>query len=144
MLETIIHKRRLFAIVLNEKRYKKKGIQFITPNHFNIQVGFINHNKNHTIIPHIHKNYLRKINKTSEVIFVKKGVLRVDFYNFKKKYLFSKILKKNNIIILTEGSHGFKVIKKCSLIEVKQGPFKASLDKEKFKQVDEKKIRIKK
>ena len=144
MLETIIHKRKLFAIILNEKRYKKRGIQFITPNHFNIQVGFINHNKNYTIIPHIHKNYLRKINKTSEVIFVKKGVLRVDFYNFKKKYLFSKILKKNNIIILIEGSHGFKVIKKCSLIEVKQGPFKASLDKEKFKQVDEKKIRIKK
>ena len=70
--------------------------------------------------------------------------MRVDFYNNGKKYLFSKLLKKEDLIILNEGSHGFKVIKKCKLIEIKQGPFFKSLDKDKFNTLDEKKIKIKK
>jgi len=77
-------------------------------------------------------------------LFVKNGILRVDFYVNKKKYLFSKILKKEDLIILNEGSHGFKVIKKCQLIEIKQGPFFKTLDKIRFKKIDEKKIKIKK
>ena len=87
---------------------------------------------------------MRKIKKTAEVLFVKSGVLRIDFYSTEKKYLFSKILKKGNIIILIEGAHGFKVIKKCSLIEIKQGPFNPLVDKTKFREIDERKIKIKK
>ena len=104
----------------------------------------MNHPKNHVIRPHTHTNYLRKIKKTAEVLFVKSGVLRIDFYSTEKKYLFSKILKKGNIIILIEGAHGFKVIKKCSLIEIKQGPFNPLVDKTKFREIDERKIKIKK
>ena len=87
---------------------------------------------------------MRKINKTSEVLYVKNGVLRVDFYNNKKKYLLSKLLKKDELIILSEGSHGFNIIKKCKLIEIKQGPFVKSLDKKRFKRINENKIKIKK
>ena len=129
---------------MNEKKYsQKKGIKFVTPNFFTLQLGFMNHSKNHIIKPHTHRNFLRKINKTAEVLFVKSGVLRIDFYATKTKYLFSKLLKKNNIAILIQGSHGFKVIKKCNLIEIKQGPFNPLLDKTKFKKTDEDKIRIK-
>lgn len=144
MIEKIIYKKKILAIILNEKRYlKKKGIKFITPNYFTLQLGFMNHLKGHIIKPHTHRNYFRKIKKTAEVLFVKNGLLRIDFYASKKKYLYSKILKKNSIAILIEGSHGFKVIKKCSLIEIKQGPFNPILDKTKFKKVDESKIKIK-
>ena len=87
---------------------------------------------------------MRRIRRTSEVLFVKKGLLRVDFYKDNKKYLYSKILKKNDIIILNEGSHGFKFLKNCSMIEIKQGPFIKSLDKTKFQSINEKKIKIKK
>ena len=73
-----------------------------------------------------------------------KGILRVDFYDNKKKYLFSKILKKKSIILLVHGGHGFKVIKDVEMIEVKQGPFSVSKDKVKFDEVNEKKIKIKK
>ncbi len=145
MVEKIVYKKKILAIILNEKKYEKKGgINFITPDFFSIQLGFMNHAQNHIIKPHTHRNYLRKINKTAEVLFVKKGVLRIDFYTNNKKYLFSKILKKNSIAIIIEGSHGFKVLKKCSLIEIKQGPFNPLLDKTKFNEVDEGKIKIKK
>ena len=143
MIKKVFHKKKLLALIINIKRNRKKGTKFFTPNNFVHQVGLINHPKDYVIKPHTHKNFLRKINKTSEVLYVKKGILRVDFYNNKKKYFLSKILKKDQIIILIEGSHGFKVLKKCELIEIKQGPFVKSLDKERFEKVNEKKIKIK-
>lgn len=143
-MQKIVYKKKILAIILNERKYtRKKGIKFVTPNFFTLQLGFMNHAKNHFIKPHTHRNFIRKINKTAEVLFVKNGILRIDFYASKTKYLYSKILKKNDIAILIQGSHGFKVIKKCSLIEIKQGPFHPVLDKVKFKKVDEDKIKIK-
>ena len=68
----------------------------------------------------------------------------MDFYNVTKKYLFSKLLKEKDIIMLVHGGHGFKVIKNVEMIEIKQGPYILSKDKIKFENINEKKIRIKK
>ena len=46
--------------------------------------------------------------------------------------------------MLVHGAHGFKVIKDVEMIEIKQGPYKLSNDKIKFKNISEKKIKIKK
>jgi len=102
------------------------------------------HNKNYIIRPHLHKKRMTKILSTSEVILLLKGVLRVDFYNQQQKYLFSKILKEKDIIMLVHGGHGFKVIKDVEMIEVKQGPYNLIKDKIKFSGVNEKKIKLKK
>ena len=72
-----------------------------------------------------------------------KGKLRIDFYNDKKKYLFSKKIYARDIIMLVNGGHGFKVLKDIEMIEIKQGPYNLSADKIKFNKIDEKKIRIK-
>ena len=44
-------------------------------------------------------------------------------------YLFSKVIKKDDIIILNSGGHGFKVIETVEMIEVKQGPYNIKSDK---------------
>ncbi len=92
----------------------------------------MNHKKGHVIQPHIHKKRLKKIYDTSEVLIILKGSMKVDFYNNKKKYLFSKILIKNDIAILLTAGHGFKILKNCKFIEVKQGPYNPIKDKFKF------------
>ena len=143
MINKVTYKKKVLAMIIQEKKYFKKGVNFITPNNLSLQLGFINHKAQTYIKPHTHRNYLRKIKKTTEVLLIKKGSLRVDFY-FKKKYLFSKVINKDNILILIEGSHGFKVLKTCSIIEIKQGPFNSALDKERFNKIDEKYIKIKK
>ena len=51
--------------------------------------------------------------------------------------------KEKDIIMLVHGGHGFKVLKKTEMIEVKQGPYNIEKDKVKFKEVDEQKIKIK-
>ena len=144
MIENIKYKKKLFAIIVRGNYRNKKGISFFTPNNATQQFGYMKHKKNYAIKPHQHKKRLTRILSTTEVIIVLKGELRVDFYNHKKKYLFSKIIKKNDIIMLISGGHGFKVIKDIEMIEVKQGPYSLIKDKIKFDGVNEKKIKIKK
>ena len=103
----------------------------------------MNHPKNYNIQPHLHKKRLTKILVTTEIIIILKGLIRIDFYSLKKKYLFSKKLKEGQIIFLMHGGHGFKVLKDTQMIEVKQGPFKKDSDKVKFLKVDEKKVKYK-
>ena len=142
MIEKIRHKNKLFALIVRGKYRQKKGISFFTENKDIQQFGYMNHKKNHIIKPHLHKNQTRKLIYTSEVILLLKGILRVDFYNKSKKYLFSKILKEKDIIMLVHGAHGFKVIKNVQMIEIKQGPFLSKLDKIKFNEISESKIKI--
>ena len=94
-------------------------------------------------MPHKHNKRNTKIIITTEVIILFKGILRVDFYNEKKNYLFSKKIYAGDIIMLVNGGHGFKILKDVEMIEVKQGPYSLSSDKIKFNKIDEKKIKIK-
>ena len=93
MIEKIIHKKKLLALIVRGKYRNKKGITFFTPNNVTQQFGYMKHNKDYIIRPHLHKKRMTKILSTSEVILLLKGILRVDFYNQQQKYLFSKILK---------------------------------------------------
>ncbi len=144
MIEKIKYKKKLFALIVRGKYRGKKGISFFTDNKAIQQFGYMNHKTNHIIKPHLHKKQTRKLLHTSEVILILKGVLRVDFYNNKKKYLFSKFLREKDIIMLVHGAHGFKVIKNVQMLEIKQGPYINKLDKVKFNEIDETKIKIKK
>ena len=122
MIEKVIHKNKLLALIVRGTYRKKKGITFFTPNESTQQFGYMKHKKKHVIKPHLHKKRLTKILSTTEVILLLKGILRVDFYNDKYKYLFSKKINERDIIMLIHGGHGFKVLKNVEMIEVKQGP----------------------
>ncbi len=132
MINKIVHKNKILAIIIKNYR-SKKGITFFTNPKDTQQVGYMKHKKNHIIQPHTHKKKLKKILYTTEVLIILKGALKVDFYDDKKKYLLSKKITKGEIIVLMNGGHGFKVLKNLEMIEVKQGPYKLSSDKHKFK-----------
>ena len=143
MIEKVLYKNKLFALIVRGKYRKKEGINFFTSKEATQQFGFMKHKKNHIIKPHKHNKRLTRILRTTEVILLLKGTLRVDFYNDKYKYLFSKKINERDIIMLIHGGHGFKVLKNAEMIEVKQGPYSLASDKTKFKTVDEKKIKFK-
>ena len=144
MVEKILHKKKLLALIVRGKYRNKKGITFFTPNESTQQFGYMKHPNKHIIKPHLHKKRLTKILTTTEVILILKGCLRVDFYNNKKKYLYSKVLNEKDIIMLVTGGHGFKVLKNVELLEIKQGPYNLIKDKIKFDNIEENKIKIKK
>jgi len=143
MIEKIVHKKKLFALIVRNKYMNKKGVRFFTDKNATQQFGYMMHKKNYYIKPHRHNKRQSRILLTTEVIIILNGILRVDFYDHKEKYLKSKNLYKNDIIMLSDGGHGFKVIKDVKMIEVKQGPYSLSMDKIKFDKVDENKIKVK-
>lgn len=69
---------------------------------------------------------------TQEVLFIKKGILRVDFYDEYEDYLESKDLHAGDIILLISGGHGFQILEEVEMIEVKQGPYAGENDKKRF------------
>ena len=84
----------------------------------------------------------REVKHTNEVLFIKSGKVRVDFYDENKQYIGSKILNKGDVILLCSGGHGFKMIENSEIIEVKQGPYAGDMDKTRFSATDEKNIKI--
>jgi hypothetical protein len=143
MLEQITINNKILAIIIKSS-YKKEGIDFFTPGEFSQQLGYMNRPKDYEIPPHVHNVVERKVELTQEVLFVKKGKVRVDFYDDNKKYIESRIISKGDVILLANGGHGFKMMEQSEMIEVKQGPYCGEMDKVRFDPVDESKIRIKK
>ena len=133
----------MLALIVRGKYRRKKGITFFTQNDSTQQFGYMKHKKDHIIKPHLHKKRLTRIYYTSEVILMLKGILRVDFYTQFKKYLFSKILKPSDIIMLVSGGHGFKILKDVEMLEIKQGPYNLIKDKIKFENIDDSYIKFK-
>ena len=133
-IERVIHKKKIFALIIRNKiQFKKKGVNFLTKNEDLLQVGFLKHNKNHIIKSHVHVKQKRLVSFSSEVLIIKKGELKVNFFDsYGKRISKTKILYKNDIIILFQGGHGFEVKKNCEIIEVKQGPFDEETDKIRF------------
>ena len=139
MVEQIKHNNKILALIIRNS-FTKDGIEFFTPNDNALQVGYMNRPKEYTIKPHIHYQIPRTVNTLQEVLFIKMGRLRVDFYDDDKKYLFSKILSKGDFIILISAGHGFLMLEETEIIEVKQGPYMEEKDKEKFDAISDDKI----
>lgn len=131
MIEKIMHKENLLAIIVYDT-YKKEGISFITPDEFSLQLGYMDHPENYVIKPHLHHPIKRETIGTQEVIIIKKGLIRVDFYSYEKEYLESRKLSEGDVILLISAGHGFTMLEPTTLIEVKNGPYIPEEDKEKF------------
>ena len=123
---------RLLALILPD-RFSEPGIHFVTPGEFSQQLAYMRHPAGKMIEPHIHNKVARKVFYTQEVLFIKRGKLRVDFYDNKQLYLESCILQAGDVILLIEGGHGFEMLEETEIIEVKQGPYVGEQDKTRFK-----------
>jgi hypothetical protein len=84
------------------------------------------------IAPHFHNPVSREVQVTQEVLLIKRGRLRVDFYGEDRCHLESRILEAGDTIMLVSGGHGFEVLEDVEMIEVKQGPYAAEQDKTLF------------
>jgi mannose-6-phosphate isomerase-like protein (cupin superfamily) len=131
VIEQIIHQGQLLAIIVSH-RFDKMGIHFFTPNDLSQQLAYMHHPEGKFIQPHIHNPVPRQVQYTQEVLFIKKGKLRVDFYNNQQQYLESKILETGDVILLVTGGHGFEALEEIEMIEVKQGPYIGEEDRTKF------------
>jgi hypothetical protein len=134
-LEQIIVHEKLIAIIVRSN-YEKPGISFFTPDDFSQQLAYMKHPQGKIIKPHIHNPVPREVQFTEEVLIIKKGCLRVDFYDEDRKYVTSRLLGAGDIILLAKCGHGFEALEDLEMIEVKQGPYVGEMDKVRFEPVD--------
>ncbi|MBE9257386.1 hypothetical protein [Dolichospermum sp. LEGE 00246] len=131
MIEKITNQEQLLAIIISH-RFNESGIHFFTPNELSQQLAYMHHPTGKVIQPHVHNPVIREVTYTQEVLFIKNGKLRVDFYNDQQEYLDSRILEAGDVILLVTGGHGFEVLEEIEMIEVKQGPYVGEQDKTRF------------
>ena len=141
MIESIVFKDKLFAIILRIN-YRSEGIKFFTPDDFSQQLGYMNRPQGYIIPPHTHNVQLREVKFTNEVLFIKTGKVRVDFYDENQSYIESRILNQGDVILLAVGGHGFEMLQASEIIEVKQGPYINDLDKTRFEGVNKKNVKV--
>lgn len=141
MVEKILHNDVLLGIIVSH-RFNSDGVHFISPDDLSQQLAYMKHPAGKEILPHVHNPVLREVRYTQEVLFVRKGKLRVDFYDDDRRYLKSRILEEGDTILLAAGGHGFEVLEDLEMIEVKQGPYVGEQDKTRFAAVDKKLLRV--
>lgn len=141
MLETIVDGNVTLALILRVA-FHDDGIHFFTPDNFSQQLGYMNRPQGYAIPPHIHNPVAREVQFTKEVLFIKSGKVRVDFYDDNQNYLESRILNQGDIVLLAFGGHGFEMMEASEIIEVKQGPYAGEGDKTRFSPVRADQIRL--
>lgn len=142
MIKEIKHNDKLLAIIIRNQ-FCDSGIKFVTPDDFSQQLAFMRHPAGKIIEPHVHNPVQREVHFTKEVLFIRKGKLRVDFYTEEQQYVESYILLSGDVILLSEGGHGFEVLEEIEMIEVKQGPYAGEADKTRFKGISGDKLILK-
>src|SRR3989338_6740544 len=99
MIQNITHNGQLLAVIIKHN-YKKEGIEFFTPSDFSQQLGYMYHKKGKIIDAHVHNAVRREVHYTKEVLFIKSGKTRIDFYDDNKNYIDkSTILEQGDVIL---------------------------------------------
>ena len=141
MITEIKHRGELLAMILSG-RFNEPGIHFFTPNSFSQQLAFMRHPQGKVIQPHVHNSVVRQVQYTLEVLVLRKGRMRVDFYDNAKSYIESQIMDAGDVILLATGGHGFEALEEIEMFEIKQGPFVGEADKTRFEGVAPEKIKL--
>jgi NADPH-dependent ferric siderophore reductase len=140
-LEPIVIGEQQLALIVR-REFHAEGIKFFTPNSYSQQLGYMNRPRGYVIPPHVHNPVRREVEYTKEVLFIRKGRVRVDFYSEEQEYLRSTVLNAGDVILLAFGGHGFEMLDDAEIIEVKQGPYAGDQDKTRFEPVAVENVKI--
>jgi mannose-6-phosphate isomerase-like protein (cupin superfamily) len=130
-IDRVFHQDILQAIIV-PAGYSHEGIAFFTPDEFSQQLAYMNRPAGYAIQPHVHNPVHRNVVNTLEVLFVRSGRIRVDFFDTERKKFDERVLSAGDVILLASGGHGFTMLEPSQLIEVKQGPYAGDADKTRF------------
>lgn len=142
MIKEIRNHGELLAIIIDHS-YEKPGISFFTADDLSQQLAYMQHPAGHRIDAHVHNRVTREVHYTQEVLVIRKGKLRVDFYDGEQSYIESHLLVAGDVILLVSGGHGFKVLEDVEMFEIKQGPYTGEADKTRFQAVPDTHVTMK-
>lgn len=130
-LEHVVHQGKTLCLIIRKAPSPDKTT-FFTGNECQLQVGKVVYPAGGTIQRHDHRPVERHVTGTSEVLMVEKGRMIADIYTDARELFSSHEVGPGDIVVLLGGGHGFRLLEDTILVEVKQGPYSAQQDKERF------------
>lgn len=112
--------------------YRAEGLEFLTPDTFGQQIGYMTRPKGEIIQAHVHENITRTLVGTQEVLIFREGLARLDLYESDHTYVGSVYMHPGDVVLLNKGGHSLEILETADIIEIKQGPFAEGKDKTKF------------
>lgn len=131
MIDIIENLGMRYALIIR-RDFRQEGIVFFTDSNTTMQMGYMSRPAGYNIEPHVHTPVCREVKYTYEVLFVRTGAVRVNFYDEDEKFFQATTLFQGDVILLERGGHGFEFLEPSELIEVKQGPYAGTEDKRRF------------
>jgi hypothetical protein len=122
----------ILAIIVRSGYSSDNAYTFFTNDDDTLQLAYIHHPAGKSVESHIHNDIKREVYRTKEVVFIKSGRLKTDFYNEKREFISSRILEKGDVVLLSQGGHSFEVLEEVEMIVTKQGPYIGEEDKTRF------------
>jgi hypothetical protein len=106
------------------------GIQFLTSDENNFQVGLMSRSENTPVLLHAHNPVVREIIGTQEFLWIRRGkaTVRISATETAEKDIYIE-MKTGDSILLANCSHAINFDGECEILEVKQGPYNPSSDK---------------
>lgn len=98
-IENIIDGLEPIALIL-KSQFDMPGLHFFTPPNFSQQVAYMRHPKGKRIAPHVHNLLPRQVLYTQEVLFIRKGKVKVYLYSSNKTLVCERILESGDLILL--------------------------------------------
>jgi len=108
----------------------------LTPNDYTLQLGLIEHPSGTIIRDHVHNPEIKyNVNTTQEFLYLEKGRVKAKIFTSDFKLVEEVMLEPGDFMLHVGGGHGFEVLKKCRLIEIKQGPYPGPEHVKKYREV---------
>ncbi len=121
-----IKKNKLIYSYFKLSEFKKTREDFSPDNEY-LQASCSILSSDKVVKSHSHKLNKRTIKLTQEAWLVLKGSIKAKFYDIDHSLLSEIILKKGDCVILYNGGHDFKTLKKNTILyEFKNGPYYGS------------------
>lgn len=122
---------QLLAIVVRAAELPRETA-FVTPPESILQVGYVVRSAGGEVERHVHKPLKRTVIGTPEVLVVSSGSCEVDIYTPDRRLVSTSALQTGDVLVMTGGGHGFRMIEDTVLFEVKQGPYPGVDEKDRF------------
>ncbi len=100
------------------------GLKFYSADDDFIQVGSWNYDKGKELLAHTHNTVERIVQRTQEVLYIRKGRIKADIYDFEDKKIAEFEAAEGDVVVLLRGGHGYSVLEdNTQVLEVKTGPY---------------------
>jgi hypothetical protein len=130
-VESITAGGRTFALIVRQER-APEATTFVTGDDATQQVGFVVHDAGQEVKRHYHLPLRREIVGTGEVLVVREGRCEMDVYDDEQQLIGTRELSAGDVMVMLGGGHGFRMLEDTVLLEIKQGPYFGTDEKQYF------------